>query len=348
MPRWTSGPRPRPPPSGDSKACLPHPPSGPALRRPPWLSFTAPPPAPVPSTATRSCGFTFPWAASRASATRCCAARSRRTTGPGQRRGQRPTMRVAAPRAASPRVSAKASSMALKSPRAANAAASALAPPAPPNPAAATSIRSAAALNAARDASLTLSAAPIEPSASRTRSSIAAGESGLRLAREELTHLGISQPGQPHRHHARLDRRQQPAEVGRGQDEPGGRRLLEQLEERVRRIRTRLLRHQPLRVPDDEYRRATFHRLERRTPLDQPDRGERMARHPVERSVERVLPPLRDDLADQLRRFVYLLVRIRRPWAAGSARSSARRHARVHSPDDRPGMPTRLELAPLT
>ena len=72
---------------------------------------------------------------------------------------------------------------------------------------------------------------------------------------------------------------------GRQQEQAPGRRLLQQLEQRVGRFLTRLLRHQPLGVAEDEDPAPALDRRERRPPLEQPNRGHRVARHPVGRPV---------------------------------------------------------------
>ena len=170
----------------------------------------------------------------------------------------------------------------------------------------------------------------------------------MLAARKPRTSSSLSRL-QPHRHRAGADRGQHPPRIQRRQDEQRSRRrLLQQLQQGVRRLRARLLRHQPIGLADDEHPAAAFHRRQRRAPLQQPHAwpSEWLAM-PSGARVERPPPPLLHDPGQRLGRLLHLLVRIRPPWGGGSARTSARPHAPGRRPAGRLGRRRRAPVAPL-
>ncbi len=155
------------------------------------------------------------------------------------------------PRAASPSVSASASSIAVNSPRAENGGCFSARSKRAPGPASTASSSCCGRLRTpCPTSSPAASASPIDPSAAPPAAPLPSVDSAGSVCalRNPRTSASVS-AAEPDRHRPRPHRRQQPPRVDRRQqEETPWRWLLQQLEQRVGRLLTRLLRHQPLGV----------------------------------------------------------------------------------------------------
>ena len=140
------------------------------------------------------------------------------------------------------------------------------------------------------DSSPLLSATPIDPSASATRCSSSSDEgAGLRCAsRNPPTSASVSRPSLirngpgPHRG------QQPPSLDGRQYEQASGRRLLQQLQQRVGRFLARLLGDQPVGLSQDEDPAPAFDRGQRRSPQEQPYTCQTVGGHAVGRLIQRL------------------------------------------------------------
>jgi hypothetical protein len=141
---------------------------------------------------------------------------------------------------------------------------------------------------------------------------------------EKGTHLGIAQASQSNRHRPRTHRRQQPAGFHRRQHEQAaGRRLLQELQERIGCLLARLLGDEAVCLSHDEDPPPTFDGRQRGLALEQPYAGQTVGRHTIDCRIQRLASTIVQYLRNTLPSFLYLLVRIccLGPW---------NRHVPVH------------------